>query len=74
MLARTPYVLLLGIPGINVASAAEFAGEAGPIKHYRSSRAITGRAGMYPARSESDAVDRPDGKLIRRATAGSAGS
>ena len=35
LLARTPYVLLLGIPGINVTSAAEFAGEAGPIKHYR---------------------------------------
>ena len=67
LLARTPYILLLGIPGINVASAAEFAGEAGPIKHYRSSRAITGRAGMYPARYQSDAVDRPDGKLIRRA-------
>jgi transposase len=67
LLARTPYVLLLGVPGINVTSAAEFAGEAGPIKHYRSSRAITGRAGMYPARYQSDAVDRPDGKLIRRA-------
>ena len=67
LLARTPYVLLLGIPGINVASAAEFAGEAGPMKHYRSSRAITGRAGMYPARYQSDAVDRPDGELIRRA-------
>ena len=67
LLAQTPYVLLLGIPGINVASAAEFAGEMGPIKHYRSSRAITGRAGMYPARYQSDEVDRPDGKLIRRA-------
>ena len=67
LLARTPYVLLLGIPGINVVSAAEFAGEMGPIKHYRSSRAITGRAGMYPARYQSDAVDRPDGKLVRRA-------
>src|SRR5262249_38717667 len=28
-LVRTPYVLLLGIPGINVVSAAEFAGEMG---------------------------------------------
>ena len=67
LLARTPYVLLLGIPGINVVSAAEFAGEMGPIKHYRSSRAITGRAGMYPSRYQSDAVDRPDGQLVRRA-------
>ena len=34
-LVLTPYVLLLGIPGINVVSAAEFAGEAGPIERYR---------------------------------------
>ena len=34
-LSQTPYVLLLGIPGINVVSAAEFAGEMGPIEHYR---------------------------------------
>ncbi len=31
-LSKTPYVLLLGIPGINVVSAAEFAGEMGPIE------------------------------------------
>jgi transposase len=31
-LSQTPYVLLLGIPGINVVSAAEFAGEMGPIE------------------------------------------
>jgi transposase len=30
-LARTPYVLLFSFPGINVVSAAEFAGEMGPI-------------------------------------------
>jgi transposase len=47
LLVRTPYLLLLGAPGINVVSAAEFAGEAGPIELYRSSRAITGRAGLY---------------------------
>ena len=48
LLARTPYVLLLGIPGINVVSAAEFAGEMGPIGHYAKARAITGRAGLFP--------------------------
>jgi transposase len=32
LLVQTPYVLLLGIPGINVVSAAEFAGEMGPIE------------------------------------------
>jgi transposase len=66
ILVGTPYVLLLAIPGINVVSAAELAGEMGPIKHYRSCRAITGRAGLYPARHQSDAVDRPDGRLIGR--------
>jgi transposase len=32
-LAQTPYVLLLSFPGINVVSAADFAGELGPIEH-----------------------------------------
>ena len=66
-LSQTPYILLLGIPGINVVSAAEFAGEMGPIEHYVKARAITGRAGLYPSRYQSDEVDRPDGPLVRRA-------
>jgi transposase len=66
-LSQTPYILLLGIPGINVVSAAEFAGEMGPIKHYVKARSITGRAGLYPSRYQSDEVDRPDGPLVRRA-------
>jgi transposase len=49
-LVQTPYVLLLSIPGINVVSAAEFAGEMGPITHYANAKAITGRAGLFPAR------------------------
>jgi transposase len=32
-LVKTPYVLLLSTPGINVVSAAEFASELGPIAH-----------------------------------------
>lgn len=66
-LARTPYVLLLSIVGINVVSAAEFAGEMGPIEHYPNARAITGRAGLYPSRYQSDEVDRSDGSLVRHA-------
>jgi transposase len=62
-LAGTPYVLLLSVPGINVASAAELAGEAGPMHHYLSARALTGRAGLYPSRSQSDRVDHADGPL-----------
>lgn len=64
-LVRTPYVLLVSIPGINVVSAAEFAGEAGPIEDYATGRCITGRAGLYPTRYQSDRVDRPDGPLAK---------
>jgi transposase len=63
-LAKTPYVLLLSVTGINVVSAAALAGEAGPIEHYASARAITGRAGLFPSRYQSDEVDR-NGKVAR---------
>jgi hypothetical protein len=66
-LSRTPYILLLSIPGINVVSAAEFAGEMGPIEHYTKARAITARAGLFPSRYQSDQIDRADGPLVRRA-------
>jgi len=66
-LARTPYVLLLSIVGINVVSAAEFAGEMGPIERYSKARAISGRAGLFPSRYQSDEVDRRDGALVRHA-------
>jgi hypothetical protein len=66
-LSQTPYVLLLSIPGINVVSAAEFAGEMGPIQHYVTARAITGRAGLCPSRYQSDEVDHPNGPLVRLA-------
>jgi transposase len=61
-LVKTPYILLLSVTGINVVSAARLAGEAGPIEHYASARAINGRAGLYPSRYQSDEVDRADGK------------
>lgn len=64
-LCCTPYVLLLSFPGVNVVSAADFAGEMGPIEHYANARAITGRAGLRPSRYQSDAVDRPNGPLVR---------
>jgi hypothetical protein len=37
----------------------------GPIQFYTHARAITGRAGLFPSRYQSDEVDRPDGKLVR---------
>jgi transposase len=64
-LAQTPYVLLLSFPGINVVSAADFAGEMGPIEHYANSKAITGRSGLRPARYQSNKVDKGDGALVR---------
>jgi transposase len=65
LLVQTPYLLLLSIPGINVVSAAELAGEMGPIGNYVGARAITGRAGLFPARYQSDQVDRASGPLVR---------
>jgi transposase len=65
-LVKTPYILLLSVTGINVVSAARLAGEAGPIEHYASARAINGRAGLYPSRYQSDEVDHADGRLVRQ--------
>ncbi|HEX3997942.1 MAG TPA: transposase [Pirellulales bacterium] len=65
-LAKTPYVLLLSVTGINVVSAGRLAGEAGPVEHYASARAIKGRAGLYPSRYQSDEVDHADGALVRQ--------
>jgi transposase len=64
-LVKTPYVLLLSVTGINVVSAARLAGEAGPIEHYASARALNGRAGLYPSRYQSDEVDHAGGALVR---------
>ena len=66
LLVRTPYVLLLSFPGINVVSAAEFAGEMGPIGNSPTDGAITGRAGLFPSRYQSDRVDHT-GPLVGRA-------
>jgi transposase len=63
-LVATPYVLLMSISGINVVSAAEYAAEMGPICNYANPRRITGRAGLYPARYQSDRVD-VSGRLVR---------
>ncbi|MEQ1831230.1 MAG: transposase, partial [Pirellula sp.] len=40
-LVKTPYVLLMSVNGINVVSAASLAGEAGPIEHYATYKALT---------------------------------
>src|SRR4029077_4817602 len=66
-LVQTPYVLLLSFPGINVVSAADFAGEMGPVEHYANAKSITGRAGLRRAGSQSDSVDKANGRLVRNA-------
>lgn len=69
ILVQTPYILLLSHPGISVVSAGELAGEMGPIEHYAHARAITGRAGLFPSRYQSDEVDRADGHLAHHRNA-----
>jgi len=66
-LVETPYIRLLAIPGINVVSAAELAGEMGPITLYANANAITGRCGLYPSRYQSDNTDNAHGPIIRQA-------
>ena len=66
LLVDTPYVLLLSHPGLNVVSAAELAGELGPIEHYAHAKCITGRAGLFPSRFQSDQTSR-DGALAKQA-------
>jgi transposase len=66
-LVQTPYVLLLSFPGINVVSAADFAGEMRPIEHHLNAKSISGRAGLRPSRYQSDAVDKANGPLVRHA-------
>lgn len=67
LIVHTPYVLLLVIPGINVVSIADLAGELGPISLYANPNAITGRGGLAPSRYQSDQVDHANGPLRRRA-------
>ena len=45
-------------------SAADFAGEMGPISHYANSNAITGRSGLFPSRYQSDQTDNA-GSIVR---------
>jgi transposase len=63
---RTPYALLLAIPGINLVTVADLAAELGPIPLYVNANAITGRAGLMPSRYQSDQVDHANGPLRRR--------
>jgi transposase len=63
-LARTPFVLLLGIPGVNVVSASGYGSEVGPITNYIKPSNINGRAGLFPSRYQSDETDCADGPMV----------
>jgi transposase len=65
-LVQTPYIRLLALPGVNVVLTAELAGEMGPITSYANANQITGRAGLYPSRYQSDQTDQ-NGPLVRQA-------
>jgi transposase len=66
LIVQIPYAILLAIPGINVVTIADLAGEMGPMTHYANANNITGRAGLVPSRYQSDQVDHADGPLRRR--------
>jgi transposase len=65
LLAQTPFLRLLALPGICVVSAAELAGEQGPPECYANANHLTGRAGLCPSRYQSDQVDCANGPLRR---------
>lgn len=65
LLVQTPYVLMLAMPGVNVVSICDTAGEMGPIEHYANANCITGRAGIFPSRYQSSQTDEQGG-LARR--------
>jgi transposase len=62
---QTPYAILLAVPGVNLVSIADLAGELGPIEFYPSANHVTGRAGVRPCRYQSDQVD-CSGPLVKR--------
>ncbi len=66
LVVQTPYVLLLALPGVNVVTIADRAGELGPLPLYANANALTGRAGLMPSRYQSDQVDCANGPLRRR--------
>jgi len=63
-LVQTPAVLLLSITGINVVSASDYGSEMGPDEHYIGPKNVTGRAGLFPSRFQSDETDCPNGPVV----------
>jgi len=64
-LIKSTAIVLLGIRGINVVSASQYASELGPISNYFNPKRITGRAGIFPSRIQSADFDNPNGPLAK---------
>jgi transposase len=69
LLVEDRSVLLVGARGVNVVSVASYAAELGPVGHYIAPKHISGRAGLYPSRSQSAETDRPDGPIVKARSA-----
>jgi len=61
LLVETPFVLLLSMSGISHVIASGIGASAGPMGLYATSRSLTGRAGLYSCRYQSDLTDRQGG-------------
>ncbi len=64
-LVQTPFVLLLSIPGISHVLGGGLGAEAGAMHLYATARNLTGRAGLYPSRYQSDDTD-PGGTAMAK--------
>ena len=64
-LVQTPFVLLFSVPGISQVLACGFGAEAGPLSLYLTARGLSGRAGLYPRRYQSDETDLQTGTMAR---------
>lgn len=64
-LVRSPYVLLLSVRGISHVLSSGFGAEAGPMPMYLRARKLSGRAGLFPRRYQSDETDLQGGTMAK---------
>jgi transposase len=57
LLVESPFVLLLSVSGISHVLACGLGAEAGPMSLYPTARNLSGRAGLYDRRHQSDQTD-----------------
>lgn len=64
-LVQSPYVLLLSVCGISHVLSSGLGGEAGPMSMYMTARQLSGRAGLFPRRYQSDETDLQGGTMAK---------